>query len=493
MILVILISALLAGGLISWILGRWSKQLPKYISLAALLFALYILIIMWHFIATPTPLPWKIEYIIKWIPAFGISFHLAIDGLSYIMIFLTFILGIIAVLFSWNSIHEKTGFYFFNLLWMLAGITGIFLAIDLFLFYFFWEVMLIPLYFIMLLWGGENRNKSAFKFLVYTQGSSLLMLISILILSFLYTQKANVITFDYNELIMDPVRPGASLLLMGGFMIAFFVKFPIIPFHGWIPDAFSSSPVGANITGLLIKTGAYGMFRFAIPLFPKAAMILSPYMMTLGVITIIYGAILAFSQTNIYRLIAYSTISHMGFVLLGLFAFTEMAYQGVIIQMIASALSSCGLLLIAAIIRQRTGSDDLQSMGGLWKKVPILSGFTLVFALASLGLPATANFVAEFMILAGTFKINILMTCLACIGLVISAVYALRLVQKFAYGSVSDNKEIADASPLARIILGALIILTIGIGLFPQSLINRAKPAIEKAFTVNYPLHPDKK
>jgi NADH-quinone oxidoreductase subunit M len=486
MSLVLLISILVLGGVIAWIAGKINSSLPKYIALASIVATFVVACNMWGLLSVNASdlSIWKANYSHPWISLYGINFHLALDGFGYIMILLTLFLGLIAIILSWCSIDKKTGFYFFNLLFMLAGIVGIFLAVDLFLFYFFWEVMLIPLYFIMLIWGYEGNKKASFKFLLYTQASGLLMLIAILGLHFIHGKSSLSYTFELEYLLGTYITPIAGTLLFLGFIAAFFVKLAIVPFHGWLPDAFQSSPVAVNITGLLIKTGALGILRFAIPLFPEAATNLSIIFMAIGVVGIVYGAFMAFSQTNLFRLIAYSTISHMGFIVLGLFSFNEIAFYGVVVQMVASALSTSALLIIASSIVKKTGTADLTALGGMWTKTPVLSGLTLVFTMATLGLPGSINFVAEFLILAGSFKSNILLTSIAGIGLVAAAIYSLRMLQRIVYGKSESEGIIPEISLVRKTILGVLIVLVIGFGLYPKPIIDKVKPTIENILNI---------
>jgi NADH-quinone oxidoreductase subunit M len=298
------------GGVLAWISCAINSSLPRWISLLAVVidFILVLPVCLQHFSgdATSAAGSWLMDVNIAWIPRFGISFHLALDGLSLLMILLTLFLGILSVLISWNEIKEKIGFYYFNLMWILAGIAGVFLAMDLFLFIFFWEVMLIPMYFIIGIWGSENRKYAAYKFFLFTQASGLLMFVAILGLYFVHGNTTGNYSFNYFDLIGTQMSPGVARWLMLGFLAAFVVKLPVVPFHSWLPDAHSEAPTAGSVilAGLLLKTGAYGLLRFILPLFPEAAVEIAPWAMLFGVIGIIYGAILAFSQTDLKRLVA---------------------------------------------------------------------------------------------------------------------------------------------------------------------------------------------
>ena len=332
MILPTFIIILMAGGLLAWIAERWVPALSRWISLIALVINLAMALWIWVQSngSNNYESAWISQFSVPWIPGFGINFSLALDGLSLLMLVLTFFLGILAVAISWNEIQYRIGFFHFNLLWVLTGITGVFLTTDLFLFYFFWEVMLIPMYFLIGIWGHENRRYAAYKFFIFTQASGLLMLLAILGLYFIHGNQTGVYTFDYFQLLGTEMSSDAERWLMLGFLAAFIVKLPVVPFHSWLPDAHSQAPTAGSLilAGLLLKTGAYGLIRFVLPLFPIASAELAPWAMLLGVVGIIYGAFLAFSQTDLKRLVAYTSVSHMGFVILGVFAFNELARCG---------------------------------------------------------------------------------------------------------------------------------------------------------------------
>jgi NADH-quinone oxidoreductase subunit M len=483
MILVQLITVLLIGGLLAWLVGIWDSMLPRVISLVAIAVDLILLL-------TALPLKgfqggsnsWTVEYTANWIPNFGISFHLAMDGLSFLLILLTLFLGIISVLISWKEITEKSGFFHFNILWILTGIMGVFLSLDLFLFYFFWELMLVPMYFLIGIWGHENRIYASFKFFIYTQASGLLMFIAILALYFIHKQNSGVYTFDYEQLLNTPMSSTTEWLLMLGFLAAFLVKLPVIPLHNWLPDAHTEAPTAGSVilAGLMLKTGAYGLIRFAIPLFPHASLDFAPIGMTLGVIGILYGAKLAFAQTDLKRLVAYTSVSHMGFVMLGVYAFNLIAFQGVVIQMIAHAISTGALFIMVGQLSERIHTRDLTKMGGLWANVPVMGAMGLIFSLASLGLPGLGNFVAEFLVLTGSYKASFLLTSFAAVGLIAATIYSLRIVQKVFLGKEKIERKINDLSIREKLIFGSLVIIIFYLGLFPQRILDTSKPGLTK-------------
>jgi NADH-quinone oxidoreductase subunit M len=489
MILIWFIVILMAGGILAWMSQRVSPQLPKIIALIATAINLVLAIVVW--IESDTYLSmnnttWISTFKADWIPTFGVSINFALDGLSLLMLILTFFLGMLAVLTSWDEITYRIGFYYFNILWVLAGITGVFLTMDMFLFYFFWEVMLIPMYFLIGVWGHENKTYAAFKFFIFTQASGLLMLLAILGLYFIHGANTGTYTFDYFELLGTSLSADAGMLLMLGFLAAFIVKLPVVPFHTWLPDAHSQAPTAGSLilAGLLLKTGAYGLLRFVIPLFPQASHEIADYAMLAGVIGILYGAILAFSQTDFKRLVAYTSVSHMGFIILGVFAFNELAWQGVVMQMITHGISTGALFIIAGTVYERIHTRDILRMGGFWAKMPFMAVIALVFAMASLGLPGLGNFIAEFLTLIGSWSANPTLTVFAAIGLVGATAYSLRIMQKIFYGTelitLEKGHPLHDLSIREKLILVPMVVVIIWLGVHPQPVLETSKTPLNK-------------
>lgn len=485
MMLVLLITIPLAGGALAWLLGQRDQRWPRWISLIALLIDMLLALSLWgrHFdwISLPDRGAWLIELDVEWIPRLGISFHLGMDGLSLLLALLTSFLGIMSVAASWTEIQERVGFFHFNLMWSLGGIMGVFLSLDLFLFYFFWELMLVPMYFLIALWGHERRIYAAVKFFIFTQLSGLLMLAAILGLYFIHGQSTGVYTFDYSQLLATSMSSTKALLFMLGFLTAFVVKLPAVPFHTWLPDAHTEAPTAGSVilAGLLLKTGAYGLLRFAVPLFPQAAIDLAPAAMVLGVIGIIYGAVLAFAQTDLKRLVAYTSISHMGFVLLGVFAGNELALQGVVIQILCHGISTGALFILAGALQERIKTRDINRMGGLWAVVPRMGGAGLFFGLASLGLPGLGNFVGEFLVLMGAYHVSITLTAIAATGLVIATMYALWMVQRTFFGARPDERKIPDLALREMAVMGVMMASLVWIGMYPQPILNTAGRSLE--------------
>jgi NADH-quinone oxidoreductase subunit M len=484
MILTLLIAEVLAGGVLAWIASRWSPWWPRWISLATLVVPMVVLIALWvHYFApgasTPEG-PWLVEVNRGWIPQLGIRFHLAMDGLSLILLVLTNFVGIISVATSWNAIKERVGFFHFNLLWIVAAIMGVFTAVDLFLFYFFWEMMLIPLYFLIGLWGYENRTYASVKFFLFTQAGGVLMLAAILGLYFVHGRATGVYTFDYSELLGTPMAQGTARLLMLGFFAAFAVKLPAVPVHTWLPDAHTQAPTAGslNLAALVLKVGAYGMIRFMVPLFPKAALDFAPIAMGIAVAGIIYGAVLAFSQTDIKRLVAYTSVSHMGFVLLGIFAWNELSLQGAVMIILAHAISTGALFILVGDLNGRIHTREIGDMGGLWSAVPKLSGVALFFAIASLGLPGLGNFVGEFLVVLGTFQTNAPMAVVATLGLIASAIYSLWMIQVAFQGQNAHKWKLPDITRREAAILASMAAIAIWLGVYPQSILATTKQSV---------------
>jgi len=485
MILVWLIVIPLVAGILAWLTARWSTQLPRWISLGAVTLDLLLTLAVWirggNSGVAGDATSWLAEVDRSWVPRFGIHFHLAIDGLSLLMLVLTFFLGVMSVLCSWTEIREKIGFFHFNLMWMLAGIAGVFLALDLFLFYFAWELMLIPMYFLIAIWGHERRIYAAIKFLLFTQLSGLLMLIAILALYFMHHQSTGVYTFQYRDLLGTQLSPRAEFWIMLGFITAFGVKLPVVPLHSWLPDAHSQASTAGSVilAGLLLKTGAYGFLRFVVPLFPNGAHEFTPTALVLAVIGIIYGAVMAFAQTDLKRLVAYTSVSHMGFVLLGIFSWNPLGLQGAVMSMLCHGLSTGSLFVLAGVLLERTDTRDMDRMGGLWTTVPRLSGAALFFALASLGLPGLGDFVGEFLVLLGSYQISVGITVVAAGGILASMFYALRLVQRVFHGENTQRWQLPDLSPREALILAPMIVALLWLGLYPQPVFNTFAPAMQ--------------
>lgn len=481
MILIYLIGILLIGGILAWLAARWSAQLPRWISLIAIGVDLVLTVGIWAGRDSSSTKLWLEEVNWNWVPSFGIHFHLALDGLSLLMLMLTFVLGVMSVLCSWTEIREQIGFFHFNLMWVLAGIVGVFLSVDLFLFYFCWELMLVPMYFLIVIWGHERRVYAAVKFFLFTQCSGLLMLIAILALYFIHHQATGVYTFEYSELLGTQLSSNAELWIMLGFFVAFAVKLPVVPLHTWLPDAHTEAPTAGSVilAGLLLKTGAYGLLRFVVPLFPHAAHRFTPVALVLAVISIVYGTVMAYSQTDLKRLVAYTSVSHLGFVLLGIFSWNPLALQGAIMTMICHGLSTGGLFILVGGLQERIHTRDLERMGGLWAAAPRLSGAALFFSLGSLGLPGLGDFVGEFLVLLGSYKISVTITVVASFGVLASTFYGLRMVQRAFQGPNTNAWKLPDLNLREGAMMAVMIVGLLWLGLYPQPVFNTCSQALD--------------
>lgn len=469
MILAALILIPLVGGLLALALGRHGSA-PRWICLWTLILDLALAVVT----LVPHAGGWTTQVDWAWIPELGIHVHLAVDGVSLLMVLLTLILGIVSVLASWTEITERVGFFHLNLMASLVGVLGVFLTFDLFLFVFFWELMLVPMYFLIGIWGHERRTYAAMKFFIFTQVSGVLMLIAILGLWWVHHAATGVYTFDYFDLLATPMTAPVARWLMLGFVVAFLVKLPAVPLHTWLPDAHTEAPTAGSVilAGLLLKTGAYGLLRFVVPLFPSAAAAFAPIALIVGVVGIHYGAILAFAQTDLKRLVAYTSVSHLGFVLVGIFAGSAIALQGAVVQMICHGLSTGALFILVGGLQERLHTRDMRQIGGLWGGVPKMGAVGMFFAMASLGLPGLGNFVGEFLVLAGTWRLHPVITVFAAAGLVPATIYSLWLIQRVFHGPRHEAWTTRDLSGRELTALVILVAAILWIGLYPQPVLD---------------------
>jgi NADH-quinone oxidoreductase subunit M len=488
MMLPALIAILFLGGFAAWFSEHRSPGAPRWVAIVTLVIEALLVAGQYtgterfDVLSTGMQPTWFADFYRPWIPRFGIGFHLAADGISLLLIALTVLLGFMAVSSSWTEIKTRQGFFFFNLLTCLAGTVGVFLAVDLFLFFFFWELMIIPMYFLISIWGHENRTYAAIKFVIFTQVSSLLMLLAIVVLVLISHNQSGSYTFDYFKLLSTRIDPDAAFWLMLGFFIAFTVKLPAVPFHTWLPDAHTQAPTGGSVilAGVMLKTGAYGLLRFVIPLFPEAAHQFAPFAMVLGAVSVLYAAMMAFAQSDLKRLVAYTSVSHMGFILLGIFSWNFLALQGAVITMLAHGISAAALFMIAGALQERLHTREMGRMGGLWSALPRLSALTLFFAMASLGLPGLGNFIGEFLVLLGAFKVNILLTSATSLVLILAPVYSLIIIQKAFHGPLQNQSPLSDFNHRELASLGLLVLATVWLGMSPQAALDVSAPALKQ-------------
>ena len=425
-----------------------------------------------------------------WFPdSLDVKYFVGIDGLSLLLVMLTTLLGPIVVLSSWTYIAEKQKGYYTLLLILQTGITGVFTSFDLFLFYIFFEVTLIPMYFLIGIWGGKNRIYAAVKFVIYTLVGSLLMLVAILYLGFEAGAAVNngVFTTDWYKLLEYNVPLAQQGWLFALFAFSFAIKVPLFPLHTWLPDAHVQAPTGGSVilAGVLLKMGTYGLLRFCLPLFPNAAQNTALVFGILAVIGIIYGALVARVQEDAKSLVAYSSVSHLGFVVLGLFAFTTEAMQGAVIQMVNHGLSTGALFLLVGMLYERRHTRMMEDYGGLASSVPVLTTLMVFSVLASAGLPGLNGFVGEFMILLGSYKSTVLgapwLVVMATSGVILAAMYLLHMVYRTFFGELDDeaNADMADVNGREFLLMAPLVVLMFVLGFFPNPFLRQTEPTTE--------------
>ena len=405
-----------------------------------------------------------------WLPGLGARITLSLDGVSLLMLLLTSFITIICVLISWRAITDKVGTFHFFLLFLEGTLMGLFLATDLLLFYFFWEIQILPMFFLVGIWGHEKRIYAAVKFVLFTLSGSLFMLIALIILYILHGQQTGVYSFALHQLMQTRLSPGWEGLLYAAFLLAFAIKIPIVPVHTWLPDAHTEAPTAGSVdlAGLLLKTGFYAVFRFAFPLFPNAAQASVPVLLGLGLLGLFYTGWIALGQTDLKRLVAYSSIGHMAMMVLGLAVFDVMALGGSLLQMVNHGISTSALFVMVGMLDERLGTRDFQAMGGLWGKMPVFSAFFLFFALSSVGLPGLNNFVGEILILVGIFREYPLVGIVSFGGMIVVVIYILRMVQDTILGPPKLELAMADVNVREVFVLTIMALPVLYLGLHPD-------------------------
>jgi NADH-quinone oxidoreductase subunit M len=419
-----------------------------------------------------------------WIPAWGISYLVGIDGIGLVMVLLTTALMPLSVLASWQYITTRERGFYALMLTLLTGLVGVFIALDLFLFYVFFEVMLIPMYFIIGIWGGTNRLYAAIKFFVYTMAGSLLMLVAIVVLVWKVRTVTGTLSFAYEDVLANAAAAGnAAPWLFAAFALAFAIKVPIFPFHTWLPDAHVEAPTAGSVllAGVMLKIGTYGFLRFAVPFFPQVALSpgVSRIMVTLAVIGVIYGALVALVQPDIKKLVAYSSVSHLGFVMLGIWGGTMQSVQGALMVMISHGFSTGALFLLIGMLYERRHTRLIADYGGIARVVPIFSLVLTVVALSSIGLPGLNGFVGEFLVLLGSFAAFPWATGLATTGVIFAAAYLLWALQRMIFNRLDDreNEHLTDLTPRELAVMLPLVVGIVWLGLYPAPVLRRMEPA----------------
>jgi NADH-quinone oxidoreductase subunit M len=418
-----------------------------------------------------------------WIRAFGATYHLGVDGISLWLVVLTAFLFPVCVLASWK-VTKNPKLFMGLLLALETAILGVFLSLDLLLFYVFWEGMLVPMYFLIGYWGYERRVYAAVKFFLYTLLGGLLMLAGIVVLGFQARSALGHFSFDYGDIGRVALSPGIQRWLFLAFFAAFAIKIPLFPFHTWLPDAHTEAPTAGSIVlaGVLLKLGGFGFLRYSIPLFPDAARAAVPYVVALALVGIVYGAIVCAMQRDIKRLIAYSSISHLGFVVLGIFVFTIQGLQGGTLQMVSHGLSTGALFLLVGMLYERRHTREIADFGGIAASAPVYAGLFLIVALSSLGLPGLNGFVGEFLVILGAFARNRTWAVIAATGVVLAAVYLLWAYQRVFHGPVviEENRHVPDLSVREALAVVPLVAMIVLIGVWPKPFLERMEPALQR-------------
>jgi NADH-quinone oxidoreductase subunit M len=454
--------------------SRSKEQLVRYVANGFGLFGFLISLPLW-FGFDKSSAEFQFVERAAWIPSIGVQYLLGVDGISALLVLLTTLLGAIAILCSWNTITERVREYYVFLLLLQAGMLGVFCALDLFLFYVFWEVMLVPMYFLIGIWGGARRLYAAIKFFLYTLVGSVVMLLGILALYFRsrsLPEYAQTGTFDYTAWLRMEVPADLQFWVFLAFFVGFAIKVPMFPFHTWLPDAHVEAPTAGSVilAGVLLKMGTYGFIRFSLPLLPQATLEAVPWMATLAIIAIVYAGLVTLVQKDMKKLVAYSSVSHLGFVMLGMFALNPLGLEGSVLQMVNHGLSTGGLFLVVGVLYDRRHTREIAAYSGLAHVMPVYATITLVLFLASMGLPLLNGFVGELLILQGAFAANRVWACWAVSGVVLGAAYLLWLYQRVFWGKVTheENQKLKDLDRRELATLVPLVLLCFWIGLYPK-------------------------
>jgi NADH-quinone oxidoreductase subunit M len=475
----------LFGAFILWLLKSKNASFCPIMALSISIVNFLVSLLLLTGFSSSTP-GFQFEEKLDWIPSLGVSYHLGLDGISLFLVLLTTFLTPLAILGSWSAIQKQVHFFYLLMLILETGMIGVFVSLDLILFYFFWEAMLIPMVFLIGVWGGENRVYAAIKFFLYTMVGSVLMLVAIISL---YLHNGST-SFDLLE-IQQHLQNGQLFLtareqmwLFLAFFFAFAIKVPIFPLHTWLPDAHVEAPTAGSVllAGVLLKMGTYGILRFCLPLFPIASAELAPYISTLAVIGIVYGALVAMVQPDIKKLVAYSSVSHLGFVVLGIFTFNLQGMQGSLYQMLNHGISTGALFLLVGMIYERRHTRQIEQMGGLATPMPVYAAMFLMITLSSIGLPLMNGFVGEFLILLGAFQWNSSFAVIATTGVIFSAVYMLWMYQRVFLGEVihEKNSSIPDLNWRERLILIPLIVMVLWMGVYSRPFLSRMESSVSQ-------------
>lgn len=478
----------LAGAIIIGLLPARATRAIQATALTASILTFLVSLELWFKFDPTGGIQFEIQT--AWIPSMGATYHVGIDGISLLLVLLTTLLCPLAIASAFTSITKHVRGFFACLLILEAAMIGVFVAFDLILFYLFWEAMLIPMYFLIGIWGGDRRRYATIKFVLFTMFGSLLMLVGIVYLGYIGYAASGAWNFDWQTLSALRVSSEAQIWLFAAFGLAFAIKLPLFPFHTWLPDAHVEAPTAGSVilAGVLLKMGVYGFFRFALPWFPEAFVTFVPYLATLSLIGIIYGALVAMVQKDVKSLVAYSSVAHLGFVMLGLCALNIQGLSGSLLQSLSHGITTGMLFLAIGMIYERRHTRQISELGGLFRVMPIWTTILVIATLGSIGLPGTNGFVGEFLILLGTLKVNIVHAVIATAGIVLSAVYMLRMLQRVVFGRITrpENEILNDIGAREQWILYPLVVMVFWIGIYPNVFLKKIEPTIERMLNEVY-------
>ena len=473
----------LVGAIVLLFVNKQNENAIRWIANAVALIGFLVSVPLWWLYDSQNP---EFQFIerLQWIPSIGAEYFLGIDGFSALLILLTTMMGFIAVLSSWTAITERLKEYYIFLLMLQTGMLGAFMALDFLLFFLFWEVMLVPMYFLIGIWGSSNRLYSAIKFFLYTLVGSVVMLLAILALYFYHHSVTGVYSFDITRFYALDLPFNLQWWIFLGFFLGFAIKVPMFPFHTWLPDAHTDAPTAGSVilAAVLLKMGTYGFIRFSLPIVPDGTNAFVPMMVLLSIIGIVYGALVAFAQKDWKRLVAYSSVSHMAMVMLGMFALNPVGITGSILQQLNHGISTGALFLLVGVVYERRHTREISEYGGLSKVMPVYAAVFLLMTMSSIGLPTLNGFIGEILILQGIFVVDKIWAAFAATGIVLGAVYMLSLYQRTMFGKIENpkNEKLLDLSGREFATFAPLIVLAVWIGLYPKPFLDRLDTSVQR-------------